>query len=308
MVRRPGEFVTAVKREDGTVLPGLALTTLAAVLHPQARLELDWRARSKWLSLLYEVQPGAYLRERDLIEVTRVFAFKAPGPSPTVRPDDLLACNAFPLTEPKEWGRRTVRYERLLTCEDNELRAMTADKVIVVADLRNARAGFVPDRHRVQFGAPTGIIDDVPGGYLLADAVVGLLDRRYLRSAFPLSPATFGGMLLVAVAGCMLPIRLAANRAIEQPRHRAMVWAALSGLAALSFAAMVLTRSWAAVHLGMAGLSLLAPMAGSFWVEFARNRHRILDRGRRAIDGVRPATEGTMTLNSQRWRSLPEAG
>jgi hypothetical protein len=85
---------------------------------------------------------------------------------------------------------------------------------------------------------------------------------------------------------------------------------ALLGLAAGSFAVMVLTRSYATVHLGMAGFSLLVPMAGSFWVEFARNRHRHLDRDRRALDSPqadRAPTDGTMTLNSRRWRPHPEA-
>ena len=135
--------------------------------------------------------------------------------------------------------------------------------------------------------------------HLMADAIVSLLDRRYVRSARPLAAATFGFMLLLAGVGCVLPVRLAAIRAIERPRHRPVLWTVVLGLAALSFVMMALGRSPAAVHLGMAGFSLLAPMAGGLWVEFVRNRHRILDRSRRAIATKIPTVTGSRTRKSR---------
>jgi len=73
MVERPGEFVLAAKRGDRVILPSLALRTLAAVLHPDTQIDVDWVGRQERLHLLYEIEPGAYLRERDRIELSRVF-------------------------------------------------------------------------------------------------------------------------------------------------------------------------------------------------------------------------------------------
>ncbi|UCC30891.1 MAG: protein kinase, partial [Phycisphaerales bacterium] len=304
MVDRPGDFVIALKRTGQTIVPSLALTTLAAVLHPDTRLDLDWPQRSRRISLLYELEPGAYLREHDRIEVTKVFQ-RSRGRY-AVRPGDLLACSTFPLDRPEQWAQRTVSYERLLSCPDEELQALAKNKLIIIGDLRTPRIGFAHDRHPVKYGM--SIVEDVPGCYLLADAVAGLLDGRYMKSASPLPPLTYLLMLAAGAAGCLLPIRLATKDVFHEPGHRRYLWAALLGLSASCFLVMVAARSYAVVNWGMVGFSLFAPMAGSFWVELARNRHRILDRNRRAIDNFGLTTDGTITLAPKRRRSLLTAG
>ena len=158
----------------------------------------------------------------------------------------------------------------------------------------------------MKYGAT--ITAGVPGCYLLADAVAGLLERRYMKSAFPLPPLKFLLMLTVAVVGCLLPVKLATARALEASRHRTMLWAALVGLSAACFLVMVLADGFAPVHLGMAGFALCLAMAGSFAVEFARNRHRVSDRRRRAIESFGLGSEGTITLPPKRPRPLPAAG
>ncbi len=50
------------------------------------------------------------------------------------------------------------------------------------------------------------------------------------------------------------------------------------------------------VWAGVLCVALLIPMAGSFWVEFTRNRHRIKDADDASIDLQSPATVGTLTL------------
>jgi len=118
MVRRPGEFVMAIKRREQTVVPSVAMMTLAAVLHPAARVEFEWPGRSPSIKLLYEVQPGAYMRQRDRIEFTKVVGMlQAKHP---VLEGDLLAFNTFHLELPGAWQRRTVPYQTLLTCPDDE--------------------------------------------------------------------------------------------------------------------------------------------------------------------------------------------
>ncbi len=304
-VRRPGEFVLAVKRPEArraAVVPSLALMTLAAVLHPDARADLDWQGRNRWINLLYEIEPGAYMRERDRIELTKVFT--ASRDEFAVRRGDLLACTRFELVRPAHWQRQTVPYETLLNCSDDELRTLVGGKLLVIGDVRVSRFGFRADRHTVKYG--TSIVKDVPGCYLIADAVAGLLDRRYMRAAFPPAPVTFLCMLLVGAVGCVLPVRLAGRRMFERPSRRRLLWATLLTLSASCLAGMVLADTYAGVHLSMAGFSLATPMLGSFWVEFARNRHRIADRTRyrRAVESFGLTTGGTITLPQRRGKSL----
>lgn len=302
MVERPGEFVTAIKRAEHVIVPSLALTTLAATLHPQARVDLDWSKRNRWAEVLYQIQPEAYLRERDRIEFTKVF--KTLRRQPTARVGDLQACNTFEMGGPEYWDRRTIPYQTLLTCSDTRLKELLENKLIVVGDLRTARLGFRPDRHRVKFGATT--IDNVPGCYLLADSIAGLLDRRYVKAAFPLPTTTFVLMLLVATAGCLPPMRLATVKALERTTARRLLVAGVLILAVPCFLVMVVADSYVLVHAGMAGFTFLTTMVGSFAVEFARNRHRVAERSRRALSHLGLTTGGTVTLPLKRPRLLSE--
>lgn len=303
MVKRPGEFILVARRAEEIIVPSLALTTLAAVLHPDARLDIDWPNRRNRLYLLYETEPGAYLRERDRIELTRVY--KAPSPKDAVRTGDILGLGGFTLRRPEYWEARTVPYEKLLTCSDDELEALIGSRLVVFGDLRAARFGFAADRHRVKYGAT--VVGDVPGCYLLADAFANLLDRRYVKSGFPLSPATFSVMLVLALVGSVLPMTLAKRMKLEQPRDRRWLWFSLTVLAAVSFVVMVAASRWGTVHVGMAGFVLLTPMVGAFWVELARNRHRIVTRGKSVIEDFGLLMQGTLTLPPRQRTSHQEA-
>ncbi len=308
MVQRPGGFVMAVRRAEGAAVPSLALSTFAALRHPRAQLDLDWPGQNGWINLLYEIQPQAYLRERDRIKFTTIkftTLFKEARGLPGIRAGDLLACTTFPLEEPEVWAARTVPYQTLLLGPFDELRALVRDKLIIIGDFRAPRFGAARDRHRVKYG--TSIVNDVPGCYLLADAVAGLLDGRYMTSAFPPTPMTFLGILLLGTVGCLMPIKLATNRIVERLRFRHILWIGLIGLAATAFLGMVLSESYTGVHLSMAGFALTTPMIGAFWVEFARNRHRIADKKRRAIETFGVGTSRTITLASRRRRSLTAA-
>jgi CHASE2 domain-containing sensor protein len=304
MVLRSGEVILVIKRPDGTIIPGLALTTLAAILHPHTRLDLDWPNRKTWMNLLYEIPSGAYLRDRDRIEFTTVYEEKETQYA--VRPGDVLACTKFTLELPETWQQRTIPYQSLLSCSDDDLRQQVEDRVVIVGDMRPPRPGFDADFHRVMYGVSK--IEEVPGCYLLADAVAGLLDRRYMKSAFLPLPATFLSMLVLAAVGCLLPIRLATTELLHDARHRRLVWAGLLGLWALCFLMLIGQGGYAVVHLGMAGLALLSPLLGSLWVELARSRHRVLDRKRLALEGLGLSTAGTVTLASQPARSSPKVG
>ena len=202
MARRPGEFVIAGRRPDAVIMPSVVLTTLAGLLHPETHLEIDWNGKDRTLELLYRIGSGAYLRERDRIGLTKVF--KAGRREYGLAEDDQAACHTIELARPEHWQRLTVPYETLLTCSGEELRAIARDKLIVVGDLRRRRPFFAADRHRVRYGG--SIVGDVPGCYLLADAIAGMLDRRYMRSAFPLPAGMFVIVLLSASVGCLVPL------------------------------------------------------------------------------------------------------
>jgi hypothetical protein len=134
----------------------------------------------------------------------------------------------------------------------------------------------------------------------MADAMAGLLDKRYMKSAFPLPPSTLVLVLFAAVVGCVVPLKVAGKETLEQSSHRQVMWAALLGMSGLSVLAITLTSTYAIVHIGMVGFSLVATMAGSFWVEFARNRHRLLDRSRSNLHSLTRSSSGTVTLASRR--------
>jgi serine/threonine protein kinase len=302
MVERPGEFVTAIKRGEGVVLPSVAVVTLAAVLQPAARVEFEWTGRSRSLDLLYEIQPGAYLRQRDQIQFTKVFRMQeAKRP---VLVGDLLACNLFDLRPPEYWQERTVPYQTLLTASGDELAERVSGRLLIIGDFRTPHLGFLADFHRVKYG--TSIVDGVPGCYLLADAIVGLLDGQWVKSAYLIPPTMLLAALLLALVGCLLPIKLAATMGLERRRTRRVVWLLLLGGSGASLLMMALSRSFVPVHLGMIGFAVLMPMTGSFWVEFVRSRHRIADRRRHALESFGLSPKRTLTLASKPERSLRE--
>ncbi|MHC4698513.1 MAG: protein kinase domain-containing protein [Planctomycetota bacterium] len=224
MVDRPGEFIVAVKRTDEQILPSLSLSTLAAVLHPDCELDVDWTGRSRWLDMLYRRGPDSYVGERHRIELTRAFA--GTGNEQLIRAGDLLACKSFGLERPSQWKKRTVSYHKLLALADDELCALVKAKVLVIGDFRTNQAGCEADRHRVKFGPL--IVKEVPSSYLLADSIAGLMDNIYMRSAFPLRPTTFLLTLLSAAVGCIVPIGLARKRWLKAQLSRRVLWTALA--------------------------------------------------------------------------------
>ena len=109
MVDRPesGEFVLVYQRGDGTLVPSLVLVTVAAVLHPATSSVLEWRERERerWVELFYQVEPGAYLRGRDRIELNTIY--QTAQAQNGVDIGDLIGCGTFALAPPEEWEGRT---------------------------------------------------------------------------------------------------------------------------------------------------------------------------------------------------------
>ncbi len=303
MVNRPGEFVTAIKRPDGVVLPSLPLAAVAALRHPDARLELESPGRSHSIDMLYRLHEGAYRRERDRVET--MVAFAAQFPFSGVREGDLVAVSLFELRPPQTWQARTFAYEDVLTAADDLNRGRLRGRLVMIGDVRSATLLGPTDRHRVRYG--TTIVPDVPGCWLMADALLGLLSQRRLRLAYPLPAASYVCVLAAGAIGCAAAVRLSKRETFDPGRLRGFyVAAAVLALAAVVLAAW--TRHVLSVHAGMAAFAFTLCVAGSLWVEAARNRHRILDRKRRALEqkGVAPALRST-TMASPPGSSTPAA-
>ncbi len=300
MVERPGEFIMAVKRKDGVVIPSLPLAAVASVIMPEARLELDLPTRDDKLYMLHRLRPGAYARVRNELETTKGIESKIN--SAMVRVGDTLAVSSFLLDAPEQWSQRTTVYEDVLSASDEQLAERFRDKVVIVGDLRTRRFGFIADRHDVKYGRT--IERAVPGCYLIADAVAGLLGRRQKVWAMPPPPSSFLSMLGIAALATLASIRLAKLHVFDRTSNRSLVAVGLMLTGGVCLAAMASLDTYWSVHAAMAGMSAAWPMAGALLVEFARNRHRIADRARREIETLQLSSDGTLTLAPQQPTSL----
>ncbi|MCC7290977.1 MAG: protein kinase [Phycisphaerales bacterium] len=291
MVLRPGEFCVATRLAGGRTTPGIFLTALAALRHPDARVEVELLPGAKCIDLYYEVSPGAYLRGQDRIETTRTFT------PDTLKGADQAACVQLQLQRPQQWAARTLPYEWALNADEDELRSRVEGRMVIIGNLRTAGSSGELDRHAVKYGGE--IVRDAPGCYLLADGVAGLIEQRFVRGfqgAAPYFPLILG----LALLGCLAPSRAASRTSFD--RDAARRWAT-AVLGAVSIGGLVLTVSshqQAVVLVGMGLFALTAPMLGAFHVEFARNRYRILDRRRAALDAA--AEGGTATAT---WMPRP---
>ncbi len=296
MVKREGEFVLAVSRKDGVSIPALSLAALSSILHPDAVLDLDVRPTSRKLSLLYQTGPDTYLRERDMIDATKSWESQVVGPS--VQVGDWLYGLASPLHSPKSWASRTLPYEKLLTADDADVARMVAGKLVLIGDCRQPRLGFASDRHRARYGQQ--VVESVPGVFLQADVMTSLLNRKYYRTAFLPVVTILPLVLLMATVGCLMPMRFARLQMFDKDVWRHRVHFAVFIGACGCFAWFVLSEHSTGVYGGMAGFSLLMPMSGSMWVEFVRNRHRILDRKRHSVQDLGSVLNDTLTIQPKK--------
>jgi len=294
MVRRSGEFVAAIKRPDNTLIPSVTILALSAMRQPEARLEMTWYGHQRALDLHYALGSGAYLRERDRLELTRVVP--AGSTDPAVAPGDLLGCMDFPLAPSDRWRSRTIAYESLLTMNDADLAAAVAGKVLIVGDVRSAVPGAAGDRHAVLY--PTGLEPAVPGCYLHADALAGMLSQSLLRLAHPLSLGTHLVLLIGAFLGCVTAIPLVGSDWFDGAFRRRMLYGLATVLIFLGIYLMCRCESFFLVHAGMVVVAIAAPLTGSAWVEFTRNRHRMLDRRSRALRPFGAGTTSHAVLNA----------
>lgn len=275
MVEREGEFVLALRRGD-EVHPALVLSAFAAVVHPECSMDIDWQDAPPVLRLIYHpASPGDEPPAVDPVGLTTIY--ETARWYGAARPGDKLACKAFELELPAAWRERTVAYEELLAAGDQELRELVGGRVVLVGDLRSPRESFRDDRKRVSYGGQ--IVTDVPGCYLVANGLAGLLANRSLSAggaqAAPLNRLAFLGVLISAALGCLIPPRIASGRWLRTVWARRLTLGLCVAGAVGGTAVMVFTHQWYTVHAGMLCAALLLSLAASFAIEFARNRYRV---------------------------------
>lgn len=271
MILREGELVIALRRNEN-VYPALVLSSFAAIVHPDCRMVIDWQERAKTIRLIYH--PRGESNEFPTVDgvgITTVYTTSKPHA--VTRKGDVVGCKAFPLARPDYWRERTIAYERLLTASDEELIDLIGGKIVIVGDLRTPHPFLKRDRHRVRYG--TEVMDDVPGCFLMADALSGLLANRYLRSENPLTAAAFVGVAVMALLACLIPPRLSlSERLVSRRARKSVLLGLMSGSIACAFV-LILVHTRFGVYTAMLGTAICSSMGASFAVEFARNRHRL---------------------------------
>jgi uncharacterized membrane protein len=173
-----------------------------------------------------------------------------------------------------------------------------ANKLVLVGDLREPTFGAPNDRHSVRFGK--SVVEQVPGCYLKADSIAGLLDGHFVQLAIPPSTSNFMTLLGLAIIACVLPIRLARSRTLDLAHHRSILSAVLFVTLVVSMVTMLMSTGYWLVQVSMAGYVIVLVMLGSFWVEFVRNRHRIAERTQQSQEGFGLTDGGTITLPTRR--------
>jgi predicted Ser/Thr protein kinase len=270
MVARPGSVVLAVRRSE-EVYPALVLAAFSAVVHPDCRTTLSWDGRSKTVRIVYHPR-SAEARPPGLDPIGLTTIVPDVPPARGVNAGDILACKAFELQRPQAWEAHTVDYLDLLLADDEELERRTRGKVLILGDLRRPRFLAPRDRHVVRYG--TTVVDDVPGSYILADALCGLLANRYLRSEGVLTPATYVLVAVLALLVCMATPRLGVSAAESSPGVRRAVIASLVLLTVLGLVLVPFFRARMIVQLLLCTTAIALAMIAALKIEWVRRRRK----------------------------------
>jgi CHASE2 domain-containing sensor protein len=273
MVERPGEFVIAVQRSDYT-FPSLILSAFAALVHPGCTPDVDYSAQRSHLMLRYR-QAGSPGMLAGVDEILLSRNFRQAFGNGTVRPGDVLACKIFPLSSLTYWTQRTVSYESLLRASKEEVCRLASGKIVCVIDTRGAAGGGKFDRHRVKY--PQGIVENVPGGYLLADGLRNLIQGCGSQPAFP-DVITFAVLLTTSVIGCVVGIPLARQPWVRTYRRQLLLALCLCIIGAASAALMLSLRTENTVQAAAGGAAALFAAALSLAIEGTRQQHRLPSR------------------------------
>ncbi|NOX58017.1 MAG: protein kinase [Planctomycetes bacterium] len=272
MVERPGEFVIVTRRGEQS-LPSLALAMLGAVCYPRLRNEVTWNPGDDALTVQHrERGTKAYIKGIDRIQVKTLPAMRDGRASS--RPGDIPATKTFDLTPLQTQESRTIAYEAVLRRSETELWDLVAGKIVLCIDLRppSPFPGVKRDLHTVKYDE--GIIRNVPGGYLLGDAIRGLISSRSVNRRHWLPIGAYSIIVGMAIVGC-LTARLIAGRGGCRTRRAYLTTVGIMTAITLGCAITMFIPS--ARHFAnwtIAGASTGAAAILALSVEYLRNLHR----------------------------------
>lgn len=273
MVALPGEYLLAFRRED-RIHASLIVAAFSALCYPHCQPEIYWPSRSEKLQLRYRKRnEGNYLGTIDDLQVhSRKEVLKE---NVLEKAGDLVAYAAFPLRSVEHWQERTTPYEKLLRMPSDELRRLVRGRIVMVADTRSPARWQARDLHSVRIGGK--VVENVPGGYLLASGMLALIDNQHKVFQLPLLGQSFAIMTISALAACLLAVLLGRRmRRAEAPAVRItpiVVACTMSALACLLL--MAEAESKVSVQVGIGGAALSLTLVPALLIEKTRYKRRM---------------------------------
>jgi len=273
MVLVPGEYVIALQRKD-RVYPALIVAAFSALCYPDCQPEIHWPQRRSDLQLRYRRRGEAnFIAPLDDIEVhsrQRVLL-----DARVEKKDDLLAYAAFPLVELEYWRERTIPYEQLVRATPQELGSLVDGRIVLVVDTRSPSFLLPRDLHSVRF--ESGVVHHVPGGYLVANGILGMIQNRHKVFHLTLLGQSFG--LIVGMAGVACLLAVLVGRRLFGPtqdsRKIAPAAALLAAAAGACLWSMATANSAVWVQVSIACASLFATLIPALAIERTRHQRHV---------------------------------
>lgn len=265
-ILRPGEFVLAFRRGE-YVVPSMAVAVVAGLRCPGRRAVIEWPERSRQFTVLYQERgrEDSVLPARDTIDLTS--SYRDTIGNAVSQKDDRQAWRSFEMRHPTVWKQCVVSIESLLRADDAEIAARCAGKVVMFGDLRKGKQF---DLHEVRF--KTEIVPDVPGCFVMCEAIAGVTAQSLATRVFPLTGWPFFGAALLSVIAAVIPTLPFVGASLREKRTRLVVGIVLCVALVTSLTVMTLSVDKGAVHAGLFVAS--AMLAAIFMVKIESSRQR----------------------------------
>lgn len=239
-------------------------------------MALEWQGTGNELRLIH--YPRSDSDDSPTVDAVKLTLFQRTTISRLkLQVGDVQGYKAFALTHPEYWRSKTIPYEQLLVSSVEDLHENIDGKIVLVGFVGTPGLYIKGDVHDVRYG--TSIVRDVPGCFIIADAIKGLIENRYLSGESPLTVLTFFGIAVMALFACLISPKLTATGLFRSRRSRAVGVTALLTASVVCAALLIPLRNRISVYGLMLGAAFSFAMAASFTIEFARSHHRLPDDG-----------------------------
>ncbi|MCA9253181.1 MAG: protein kinase [Phycisphaerales bacterium] len=272
MVDRPGEFIIALQRGDRTI-PSLALATLGGLFYPHLQSDVSWVPRTDTLTVQHRIRGTEdYIRDIDQIQVITLPPVNDRRMKTEV--GDRPATKVFDLVPLKRQQARTIPYEKLLNASDDQLRMWVGGKVVVFIDVRSP--GRWPwqqrDLHSVRY--PTGVVHNVPGGYLMANAIEGIVSSHSVNRRYWLPFEAYSMIVGMAIVGCLLANLISRRGICRTLRSQLVTVAMFAGFTAICTVLIFDSSAREFTDWAIGGAAAGSTVILALWVEYVRNQYR----------------------------------